>query len=529
MIILRKFLWCIVLSVFSIFLVPNYVEASDYDLIYDTSITINNSLLLEFKVSEEIDLSSNKGNIIIEYFTVEDGNLVPLRNTMANNDLKKDKTWDCYLWNENGSFSKGVANDETCSNVVLADTKLSTYLFYGLRDDGSMNYIDIDWSSDDEYAVKITVINSNGYGQSKTIYSKSDSFEKEYIIPDLEITDASLTYDNSMKLDFKISRFINLSEEDSDIKIEYFKVVNNTFIPLRNTILNENLVKNKLWDGYLWSKIGSFSKGLANVESYNNLIIPNLLLSTLVKPSMRPDMNYVNIDWDVKATYAVIITVSDGIDTVKKTIINQNPGKPLSDLLDNADQSFVINLEDDKNITADNIKSAIDKKLDLTFNVLGSKDLLYSWSFKGNELTNLVGFNIGININSSLKKETIDKLNDNKDVLYLSFNHHGELPSKATIKLYVGDKYKNSELLDLFYFNEETNKIEKIKSDLEIIDGYVTFDIDHCSEYFLQLTELDVDVIKEHNNPETKDINMFINSLFSLLSLGGLFIVGKKF
>lgn len=53
------------------------------------------------------------------------------------------------------------------------------------------------------------------------------------------------------------------------------------------------------------------------------------------------------------------------------------------------------------------------------------------------------------------------------------------------IKLYVGDRYKDGDELNLYYFNDKTKKAEEIALGLEVKDGYVSFTLTHMSHYFL--------------------------------------------
>ncbi|MNV84484.1 hypothetical protein D3C71_1783620 [compost metagenome] len=105
-------------------------------------------------------------------------------------------------------------------------------------------------------------------------------------------------------------------------------------------------------------------------------------------------------------------------------------------------------------------------------------------------------------------------------MLYLSFEHHGELPAPATMKVFVGDKYSNGSKVSLNYYNESTNKIEFISGDIEVIDGYVTFVITHCSEYFLAQQST-----SNIQNPNTGDVNVLVLSVISLLSIAGIIYI----
>ncbi len=142
------------------------------------------------------------------------------------------------------------------------------------------------------------------------------------------------------------------------------------------------------------------------------------------------------------------------------------------------------------------------------------RDLTYTWQFeKTNEFYASVSDNLEIDVNLRLSvdaetKETADinkRVDQNK--LVVTFEHHGKLPEVATIRINVADKFKDGEKLYLYYYNDKNKQIEYIDHKLEVIDGYVEFQIDHCSDYFLTAAVVNDAV----NNP--KSINYIIIGL----------------
>lgn len=142
------------------------------------------------------------------------------------------------------------------------------------------------------------------------------------------------------------------------------------------------------------------------------------------------------------------------------------------------------------------------------------RDLTYTWQFeKTTEFYASVSDNLDIDVNLRLSIDTTTKetaeinkrVDQNK--LVVTFEHHGKLPEMATIRINVKDKFKNGEKLYLYYYNEKTKEIEYIDHKLEVIDGYVEFQIDHCSDYFLTAAVVNDAV----NNP--KSINYIIIGL----------------
>jgi hypothetical protein len=128
----------------------------------------------------------------------------------------------------------------------------------------------------------------------------------------------------------------------------------------------------------------------------------------------------------------------------------------------------------------------------------------YAWTFTGN---NLVELNQDIeDVNLSLDVEAINdtdlkELLSNSDSkgkdgdeqrkgLVINFSHHGDLPSQASVRIYVGshEGIKSGDKVLLYYYNSETNKLDSLPySSGYTVDavGYVTVQILHCSNYVL--------------------------------------------
>jgi hypothetical protein len=134
--------------------------------------------------------------------------------------------------------------------------------------------------------------------------------------------------------------------------------------------------------------------------------------------------------------------------------------------------------------------------------------LQYSWTFS-NKAMNNTDMNIDLTITfDDKKKEEISELTGREDAMYISFAHHGELPGPATIKTYVGDKYKNGDVVYLYYFSEEEQKILMVgNKPLTVKGGYVEYTITHCSTYFLMEEKL-VNVEKDKTSLDDASISL---------------------
>ncbi len=150
--------------------------------------------------------------------------------------------------------------------------------------------------------------------------------------------------------------------------------------------------------------------------------------------------------------------------------------------------AFLVFILHVSSISAEDKVNKIETKDKVIFTFSENGKFLYSWSFdKKSYNNNGFEFDMGIK-NKSLFEKKINKLTDKKTPKeFVSFNYHGNLPSSATIKL-PAYNFKDGDRLNLYYYNDETGKIENIKSNIMVSGGYVTFDISHCSDYFLTMS-----------------------------------------
>ena len=130
-------------------------------------------------------------------------------------------------------------------------------------------------------------------------------------------------------------------------------------------------------------------------------------------------------------------------------------------------------------------------------------------SLQGNNIYLLTpDMDIDLTISFDTDRENeVKEITGRDDLMYLSFSHHGALPGPATIKTYVGNKYKDGDIVYLYYFNEEQNRVESVggvNKGLVVKDGYVEYTITHCSLYFL--SQDTAEVIKAVD-PDTADNN----------------------
>lgn len=120
------------------------------------------------------------------------------------------------------------------------------------------------------------------------------------------------------------------------------------------------------------------------------------------------------------------------------------------------------------------------------------RGLEYSWQFiKDKTIKESVEDSLYINedLRLSLNKtsEGTSRIEDKVDQkkLIVSFDYHGTLPLKTMVTLNVQNQFENGDKLYLYYYNPDNDTIEYIAKNVEVKNGKVAFEIEHCSDYFL--------------------------------------------
>ena len=201
----------------------------------------------------------------------------------------------------------------------------------------------------------------------------------------------------------------------------------------------------------------------------------------------------------------------------------------LSSLLNNADITDVeITIDSNVKLTStdiNNIKNS-GKKVELNY-YDDSKKLLYSWILYGSKIKDTNEFLTKVNIILD-ENEEINKLANYANGIVVNFGNNYLLPLGTMLKVYVGGKYKDKNMVNIYYFNEYDNKLENISSNLSVEDGYITFSTVKGTNYFITMSN----IVNSNNNINNnkKYINMsLIISIIEFIVIVGLLICFLKF
>jgi len=174
------------------------------------------------------------------------------------------------------------------------------------------------------------------------------------------------------------------------------------------------------------------------------------------------------------------------INVNKKSDAPTTTLKELDTTLENASSNeIIIDIKDENTILTDKILSSMkESKKIFTINTYEDKIINYIWLIDGEKITTTDSINTKITFTSE-NIENINKLTNYADSIYLNFAHTGNLPENTKIKIYVADRYENGDKVNIYYYNEVKNRMDTIEKKIEVKDGYIELELDHCSEYII--------------------------------------------
>lgn len=115
-------------------------------------------------------------------------------------------------------------------------------------------------------------------------------------------------------------------------------------------------------------------------------------------------------------------------------------------------------------------------------------NILYAWEFLGTDIKNVFDMDFGITTGTE-PFEGCDLFED-QQAFYIAFSHEGELPGKASVFLQVPADMENGSQWYLYYYDEESGQAELQADGITVENGFVTLELEHCSDYVLCENEI---------------------------------------
>lgn len=229
----------------------------------------------------------------------------------------------------------------------------------------------------------------------------------------------------------------------------------------------------------------------------------------------------------------VVITSESGLQNKITIKVIRKDGYYLEDLdtllkNDNLKESDII-ITSDASLSKEDISKIRDSKKTLRFNYFDeNRKLLYSWYVNGSEINTDVEFLTLIEFTAD-NIDNIYKNSNYADGLYVKFKHEGDLPNGTKVKLYVGDKFSNESIVNLYYYNKTNKNLELVKNNLIVNDGYIEFDLNHCSDYFVTMSTIEKIQNNEVSSFEFLKVFAIVTTLIIIVLIVYIFIKVKPF
>lgn len=219
----------------------------------------------------------------------------------------------------------------------------------------------------------------------------------------------------------------------------------------------------------------------------------------------------------------VIITSESGVENkinIKVTRKDEYYLDELEKLLNDTkinDINIIIN--SDTIISSKDIEKIKSSKKTVTFNYYNSdKKLMYSWTIEGSKLKNTSELSTTILYDSENKKDIL-RLSNYADGLYINFKEVNKLSGGIKVKIFVGNKYLDNEKVNVYLYKND--KLSSIANKLQVKNGYVEFEINDFSDYFITMSTIP----KLSDNEVSNNKNTTINKTHLVIILVLTFII----
>lgn len=190
----------------------------------------------------------------------------------------------------------------------------------------------------------------------------------------------------------------------------------------------------------------------------------------------------------------VVVTAENGSQNKITIKVTRNDGYNLEDLdtvLNNKVDDINITIKSATKITTQDLEKIKNSGKTVKFNYYNDdNNLEYSWIVDGSKLKNTNELLTTI-LNDSDNKKDILRLSDYVDGLFVGLKQINNLPSGARIKFFVGNKYEDNELVNVYAYIKNNDKLELVNNQIKVENCYIEFDvIEDAFDYLITMSTI---------------------------------------
>ena len=72
----------------------------------------------------------------------------------------------------------------------------------------------------------------------------------------------------------------------------------------------------------------------------------------------------------------------------------------------------------------------------------------------------------------------------------MTFNQSGTFIGGTTVRIYVGDKYSDGDLINIYYYEKDGERLESVTSAVAVKDGYLEFGVEKGTNYVVTMSDI---------------------------------------
>lgn len=289
-----------------------------------------------------------------------------------------------------------------------------------------------------------------------------------------------------------------------------------------------NNIKNISVDGYNLIKVDSNNYTLSLTNDVTNINVKATAEDAKSKVTGTGNHN-INVG---ENNIELIVTAENGSQNKINIKVTRKDGYYLEDLdsilNNNKITDINITIKSDTIITKEDLEKIQNSKKTVKFNYYNDdKSLAYSWIIDGSKIKTTSNLSTIITNDSDNKKDIL-KLSNYADGLFVVLKQN-DLPLGTKLKLFVGNKYENNDFVNVYSYRN--NKLYLLKNKIKMDNGYVEFDLDNASEYFVTMSTIpNTNITTKVENNEKISILPIIILIICLVIIGIIiiFIIKNK-